>query len=162
MKTIYLIRHAKSSWKNSDQTDFERPLNSRGKKDRITMGKRLKKENCSPQIFLSSAAKRTIETSLVIAKEIDFEQNNIIFKQELYHASSQEIFRIINEQDNSFETLLLVGHNPGISDLSYYLSNIPHSFPTCGVAKITFETNNWQEVFGETGTLVFFDYPKNA
>ena len=161
MKTIYLIRHAKSSWKNIEISDFERPLNKRGKEDRKIMGQRLVSRNCNPQIFLSSSAKRTRETSIEISKAIGFKSSKIRFLDILYHAVHPVMLSEINKQNNKSDTLILVGHNPGISNLGYYLTGIPTSFPTCGIAKITFETNNWEEISSETGFLEFFDYPKS-
>ena len=160
MKTIYLIRHAKSSWKNTENSDFERPLNKRGKADRKIIGKRLAIENCIPCLFVSSSAKRTKETSIEIAKAIGYNITQIKYMDSLYHASSNVMLSAINNQDNKFENLIMVGHNPGISNLNFQLTGQFISFSTSGISKITFETENWEEIFNDTGYLEFFENPK--
>ena len=161
MKHLFLVRHAKSSWGNSGLSDFERPLNERGNKDKVTMGKRMKEKSIELDSLISSSAKRTKQTSLALSKEIGFPTQDIQFLKEIYHASPSVMLTFINNLDNEYNNLMLVGHNPGISMLCDYLCNHSVDFPTLGIAKISFDINDWQEVFGETGTLEWFDYPKN-
>ena len=161
MKQLFLVRHAKSSWGNPKLSDFDRPLNERGNKDKVVMGERLKNRLVKVDLIISSTAKRTTQTSIALAKGIEYPTNKIEFMDEIYHASPSAMLSVINRTNNEIEDLVLVGHNPGISMLCDYLCNYSVDFPTLGVAKISFETNDWQEVFGETGTLEWFDYPKN-
>lgn len=162
MKYLYLVRHAKSDWKNIGLSDFERPLNERGNTDKKTMGKRLKEKSIKLDSFISSSAKRTTQTSIALAKEIDYSTKEIKFFEELYHASPSVMLSIINKTDIENNNLLLVGHNPGISMLCDYLCNYSVDFPTLGIAKISFETEDWMEVSTQTGTLEWFDFPKKT
>lgn len=160
MKNLFLVRHAKSDWKNIGLTDFERPLNERGNRDKKAMGERLKKKSVLFESFISSSAKRTTQTSLALAKSINFPTNKIEFFEELYHASPSVMLSFINKTDNKTSNLMMVGHNPGVSLLCDYLCNYSIDFPTLGMAKISFETENWMEVSAQTGTLEWFDFPK--
>lgn len=161
MKNLILVRHAKSSWNNAQLSDFDRPLNDRGNEDKRTMGTRLKARNEGVELILSSSSKRTTQTSIALAKAINYPTEAIQFQEEIYHASVATMMQHINAVSNTIDTLMLVGHNPGISLLCDYLCGSYLDFPTLGMAKITFETNNWEEVFGDTGSLIWMDYPKN-
>ena len=160
MKHLYLVRHAKSSWSNQGQPDFERPLNDRGRRDVITMGERLKNK-IKIDVFISSSAARTNQTSLSLANSFGFDLNRVQFYDELYHASPRKMLNVINDVDDKYESLIVVGHNPGISMLCDDLCNYSVDFPTLAIAKITFETDKWAEIFNETGALDYFDFPKN-
>lgn len=162
MKQLYLVRHAKSDWADPRLSDFERPLNERGNKDKTTMGKRLKNKLVEIDCFISSSAKRTTQTSIALAKEINFPTSGIQFEKELYHASPVTQLSFINAVDNEHDQLMLVGHNPGISLLCDYLCNYSIDFPTLGIAKITFETDSWEEISTQTGILEWFDFPKKT
>lgn len=160
MKHLFLVRHAKSDWGNPGLTDFERPLNERGNRDKKTMGKRLRNKSIEISSFISSSAKRTNQTSMALAKEIEFNTQDIQFFEELYHSSPSVMLSFINKTKNEHNNLMLVGHNPGISMLCDYLCNYSVDFPTLGIAKITFQTEDWMEVSTQTGTLEWFDFPK--
>lgn len=161
MKKLYLVRHAKSSWADAKLTDFERPLNERGNRDKIEMGKRLFERELTIDYILSSSAKRTQQTSVALAKEVQFPIQNIIFEERLYHASVQEMLALINEMNKEINNLMIVGHNPGISMLCDYLCDYHSDFPTLGIACIHFEVESWQEVSRNLGSLAWYDYPKN-
>tara|TARA_B110000977_G_scaffold54218_1_gene73814 strand:- start:18 stop:524 length:507 start_codon:yes stop_codon:yes gene_type:complete len=160
MKYLFLVRHAKSDWANLGLSDFERPLNERGNKDKTIMGKRLKEKSIELDSFISSSAKRTTQTSMALAKEMSFPTQEIKFFKEIYHASPSEMLSFINKTENKNNNLMLVGHNPGISMLCDYLCNYSVDFPTLGIAKISFETEDWMEISAQTGTLEWFDFPK--
>ncbi|MEN8929114.1 MAG: histidine phosphatase family protein [Flavobacteriales bacterium] len=161
MKHLYLVRHAKSDWANPGLPDFERPLNERGNRDKKLMGKRLAEKSVLPNAFISSSSKRTTQTSVALAKKIGFPTREIQFYEEIYHASPFVMLSFINKTENKNNSLMLVGHNPGISMLCDYLCNYAIDFPTLGMAKISFEVDDWMEVSAQTGTLDWFDYPKN-
>jgi phosphohistidine phosphatase len=160
MKYLFLVRHAKSDWANIGLSDFERPLNERGNRDKGIMGKRLKEKSIELDSFISSSAKRTTQTSMALAKEMNFPTREIKFSKEIYHASLSVMLSFINKTENKNNTIMLVGHNPGISMLCDYLCNYSVDFPTLGIAKICFETEDWREVSAQTGTLEWFDFPK--
>ena len=162
MKTLYLIRHAKSSWKHPGLTDFERPLNSRGKKDAPFMGKVLKKRNIKPDVIISSPAKRAIKTAKLISKEIEFPKSNIVIEKSIYEGSVFQIFNVIRSIDNSNNIVFLIGHNPDFTSLANYLSNYPiNNLPTCGIFCVEFNTASWKEVTEGIGVFKFYDFPKN-
>ena len=161
MKTLYLIRHAKSSWNDAGLTDFERPLNERGKRDVISIGERLKLKKALPSIIISSTAKRTRITSKKLAKKVGFNSSEIEFKQELYLANTPILLNILNNISDEHSIVFVVGHNPGISNFCDYLTNQFYDFPTCGIAKITFNIDSWAEVSNGLGDIEWFDYPKN-
>jgi phosphohistidine phosphatase len=160
MKTIYLIRHAKSSWKNPNLPDFERPLNKRGKKDALFIGGLLKRKNIYPDLILSSPAVRTKDTAIEIADSIGFTQNKIIFKNELYEATVRTLISIIKEIDERYNSVMLFAHNPGLTNLNNYISNkFIENIPTCGLVALGSEIE-WSKTDNETFKFLYFEYPK--
>lgn len=161
MKVIHLIRHAKSSWNNPDLDDFSRTLNERGKNDAPFMANKLKELGCHPDYFISSPAKRTTETSKIIATALNFHFEKIIFDKRIYESSLKQVLQIVNEVPNNFNNIVFVGHNPTLTQLSNYFTNdfIDH-IPTCGIVKIELEINNWQHIIQGIGNKNFFIYPK--
>ena len=123
MKTIHLIRHAKSSWKNPSISDFYRNLNERGLRDAPFMAKELKKLAYQPDYILCSPAKRTTKTAEFFAEKLNFNQNNIYFEQRIYAASLKTLLEILNEVPSQYNNIALIGHNPAITQLSNYLTN---------------------------------------
>lgn len=164
MKTLYLNRHAKSSWADAGLSDFDRPLNKRGKTDAPLMGKYLaEKRRISPEIIISSPAKRAIKTAEIIAKEIGYPAKKIVRNEKIYEAGPSSILEMIQKIDNSYNSAMLFGHNPGFTSLASYLLNVNiGNIPTCGICRIDFDTDSWRKVEIESGTLVFFDYPKKV
>lgn len=160
MKTLYLVRHAKSSWSQTELPDFDRPLNDRGNRDKKTMGNRLAEQKVEIDLVLSSSAKRTIQTTHGLAKELDINSDIITFLDELYHSNIPTLLETICSAPNCVNKLMVVAHNPGVSNLCDYLCDFAVNFPTLGVAKINFETDSWEEVSAGTGMLDWYDYPK--
>jgi phosphohistidine phosphatase len=161
MKTLYLVRHAKSSWSDSSLRDFDRPLNERGKHDAPFMGKLLNEKKCKPDLFLASPAKRAYSTAKKIAKEMGVDKSAIVTNAQLYHADESLLLYVVQSQINAIQSLMLFGHNPGLTEFAALLSH--HEFeniPTCGVVCIDFLADSWREVKFNTGTLRFFEYPK--
>jgi phosphohistidine phosphatase len=161
MKTIHLIRHAKSSWDNPDLDDFSRTLNERGKKEACFMEKKLKESGCNPDYFISSPAKRTKETSEIIASALNYNVEKIIFDERIYHSSLPQILQVLNDVPNGFNNMILIGHNPTLTQLSNYLTdNFIDNIPTCGMVKIELDIDNWQHIIQGIGNKIFFIYPK--
>ena len=165
MKTLYLIRHAKSSWDDLDLTDIERPLNERGKKDVPRMGNRLKEKNVFPDLMLSSPARRALETCKVIAKTLGFAEEKIKTDKRLYHADEDQLLKIIREiedLDDKEEVVMIFGHNPGLTVFANLLLNEHiENIPTCGVVGSTVRAKSWKETTIGSGKMKFFDFPKN-
>lgn len=163
MKTLYLVRHAKSSWDFPNLTDFDRPLSARGERDAPKMGQRLADKAIIPDLMVSSPANRAFTTSQVIAKKIGYNLNKIQTMQSVYHASEGTLLKIVQNTYEDVKCLMLFGHNPGFTDFANSLSNEDiYNIPTCGIVAIKFETNAWSEVNFGSGQLEFFDYPKKG
>ena len=156
MKKLFLIRHAKSDWTNPELKDIERYLNERGYSNANMMGAKF---NYVPDLIISSPAIRAISTALIFARNINYNSNNVVIKQELYESSVQDYLAVINSIDNSYSTVLLFAHNPTISDVAQELTQaLPIDMPTCAIAGISFDTDDWKKA--KTGKLFLFDYPK--
>ena len=165
MKILYIIRHAKSSWDNLDLSDFDRPLNDRGKKDAPRMGKRLKERRVTPDIMLSSPATRAFVTCQEIAKVLGFSENKIKTDKRLYHANEDQILKVIQELKDSprdsEEIVMIFGHNPGLTAFANALLNEElENIPTCGVVAATLNITEWKSTRFGCGEMEFFDYPK--
>ncbi len=159
MKTIFFVRHAKSSWDDLRLPDHDRPLNNRGKSDAIAMGEYLVEKASKIDIVISSSARRAKST----AKRIDdlVNSENFIVEPKLYHASAREIFGVIANIHPEVESALIVAHNPGMTDMINMFSEEDIiNVPTAGVFKVDFDINDWQEADTYNGKLDFFIYPK--
>jgi len=163
MKVLTLVRHAKSSWKDRELADFDRPLNARGKSDAPLMGRRLAARGRRPDLVLSSPAKRALATLKKIAREVGFSERDIVTDSRAYAADACELLFLVREIDDVHHDVLLCGHNPGLTDFSNLITNrIIDNIPTCGVVSIRFPVDSWREVMPGTGELLYFDYPKRA
>lgn len=161
MKKIYLIRHAKSSWKEEGLDDFSRPLNGRGKKDVAFMGKRLKKYAVLPNVIYSSPAKRALKTAKEFARAIDYDKKNIVIEESLYESSYQNYLNIIHATKDKHNSIFIIGHNPTITEVGEHLSGaILTNIPTCAIVCIAFEVDSFKDICEESGHILFFDYPK--
>ena len=159
MKTLYLVRHAKSSWKDMSLRDFDRPLNGRGKKNAPFMGKQWKARNERIDHFVSSPANRAITTARTIAKELGID--GITEDARIYHASQSTLLEIVNGLDNSMNSIALFGHNPGFTNFAEYLSGEDfYNIPTTGMVRIDFDVEEWALVSRGIGNLIWYDYPK--
>ena len=140
-------------------SDFDRPLNKRGKFDAPLMGEILTLKSIVPDIIISSPAKRAKTTAKLIAKKIGYEKE-IEFNENIYEASSMTLFYIIKSIDDKFNSAFLIGHNPSLSFIADELVNFYQNLPTCGVLEIEFETEKWSEISKQNATLISFEYPK--
>jgi phosphohistidine phosphatase len=162
MKTLYLVRHAKSSWADTALSDFDRPLNGRGKKDAPLMGEVLQQQHILPQLLLSSPAKRAFSTAKKIAKAIGYSKKNIQTEKSIYHADEDTLLHVVQAQDNSYDSIMLFGHNPGLTQFAVMLSQKEiENIPTCGVVCLEFSVESWKEINEKNSLFKFFDYPKN-
>lgn len=159
MKTLYLIRHAKSSW-SFDLGDHDRPLGKRGRKDVIKMGKHLASQHPTPEIFISSTASRAFYTALHICDQLGVDEGNIRLDKNLYHAGSGEILEIVKKSPNC-DRLAIFGHNPGFTSAANAFANLNFdNVPTCGIVGINFNVKYWKDVHFGAGMLAFFYFPK--
>ncbi len=161
MKTLYIVRHAKSSWKNPSLSDWERPLNNRGSRDAPFMGKRLAEHGINPEIMISSPAARALMTARVVAEQIGYAPSAIHTEKRLYAAGLGDALQVIKQLKDGLETVMIFGHNPAFTDLVDYITGDSiGNLPTCGICAVTFDLSSWQSVAPGTGTILFFDYPK--
>lgn len=162
MKQLLLIRHAKSDWGESGLSDFERPLNKRGKANAPVMAERLASTGLVPLQMVSSPAVRAISTAKIFAETWGFSKKQIKEEQAIYEASVSTLIKVINRLDNSSNFTALFGHNPGLTLLAIELCDCDvYNIPTCGVILIEFPFYDWQMVSAGTGALKLFDSPKN-
>ncbi|MEQ9468495.1 MAG: histidine phosphatase family protein [Ekhidna sp.] len=159
MKTLYLIRHGKSSWA-FDLNDHDRPLGKRGRKDVVKMGQHLLENQSKPEVFISSTASRAFYTALHICDQLDIDEGNIRLHSGLYHAGASEILEIVKNAPNC-DRLAVFGHNPGFTSAANALANLNFdNVPTCGVVGINFNVKYWKDVTFGKGMLAFFYFPK--
>lgn len=160
MKTLLVMRHAKSSWADGNLGDHERPLNGRGKDDAPRMGKLLRGEGLVPDVVISSTAKRARQTAVLTAEAADYE-GEIVTTDELYLAEGETYTAVLRELADPHDCVLIVGHNPGISD---FLSEVGGRFvqmTTANVGQVRLDIATWGELEdGVTGELVNFWQPK--
>lgn len=162
MKRLIMIRHAKSDWSNLQQKDFDRELNSRGLRDAPMMGNRLAKRELGINLIISSTAKRTEQTSKLIANELSFPQEKIVWNDRLYHAQPATIEDVLLEIDDTYNCVVVICHNNGITDFVNQLAgNIIDNLPTCGIVGFDIETETWRNFSMAKKKLLFYDYPKN-
>ncbi|MBI3135294.1 MAG: histidine phosphatase family protein [Bacteroidetes bacterium] len=161
-KTLYLVRHAKSSDSDPSLQDFDRPLSDRGFGDAPAMGKRLKKLNVTVDVIVASPSKRTTQTIELICREIDYNFDKIQWDSTIYRCTAETLLRAINNLDNTISSAMFVGHNPAITQTANFLQQDTtfEEVPTCGVVAIRFETADWKTIGSKNATLIFFERPK--
>lgn len=161
MKTLLLVRHAKSDWENPALEDFDRPLNERGKRDAPAMARRLLDKNINIDAIISSPAKRAAKTAKAFAESYDLKKSRLQFKEELYMAGSAAFTAVIESADDKFESIAVFSHNPGITGFANELTNARiDNIPTCGVFAIKINTDTWKNFRNAPKEFWFFDYPK--
>ena len=161
MKQLLVIRHAKSSWDNPDLQDNERPLNKRGLEDAPLMANVLRTHNFNLDKIFSSSALRAKMTTEIFAKELNIPESMIEYTDELYNASRREILNFIKRLDDKYQSIAIVGHNPGLTDLVHFLLyDFDYELPTCAVVGIDLDLEKWSDIKSGTGSLKFFEYPK--
>lgn len=161
MKTLYLMRHAKPSWKDETINDIDRPLNKRGESDAPFMSQVILQKRVLPDEIISSPATRALATLWYMCPVINFPYQNVKVNPSLYAASPGDMLIIIKEINENSQSVLLMGHNPGLTDFSNYLSGNPiDNIPTCGIVELHFPRKSWMEIELGSCTLGFFEYPK--
>ncbi|UCG86696.1 MAG: histidine phosphatase family protein [Gemmatimonadota bacterium] len=163
MKTLTLVRHAKSSWKDPALADHDRPLNKRGKRDAPRMGKRLAQASICPDLIITSTAVRARTTAETIASEIGYPTAHILMDEGLYLAGASGVLELIRGLGDANNHVMLFGHNPDITNLVNLLTDDHiENVPTCGIVHIRFHTTTWAKVGTVPAELISFDYPKRV
>lgn len=162
MKTLLLMRHGKSSWRDVNVPDHDRPLKRKGKSDAPLMGRFLGGQDLVPQLIVASTAKRARKTAKLVAKACDYE-GQIVLEHELYHAGPMGYIRVLRGLDESVGRVLIVGHNPGLEVLLEVLTGDSEWLPTAALARIELPVESWSEVKEYIGgTLVALWTPKTV
>jgi len=160
VKTLLVLRHAKSSWDDPSLDDHERPLNARGERDAPRMGRLLRKQRLSVELIISSDALRARLTAQAVADAIGY-RGQILLDARLYHASVTDILAVLRSAVEHVTTALIVGHNPGLEDLVARLTGEPEGLPTAALAQIALPIDRWRDLTTSTrGRLVGLWRPK--
>ena len=161
MKTLYLLRHAKSSWDDPELKDLERPLADRGIRDIPKMASRFQKRGDTVDCVVTSPALRALTTAKMIAGKIGFPPDEIASNPELYFAGASMLLKAVRLLDANCQSAMLVGHNPAITAFADEICDGRIDYiPTCGLLKLKFPVQQWEEIQEALGQLVYFDYPK--
>lgn len=162
MKTLLIIRHAKSSWDSTNTPDIDRPLNDRGKKDAPSMAKRLINAGIHIDRLVSSPARRARHTAELFARELKAKDTDIVILTELYHAQPNTFQQVVTQLDDDDNTVALFSHNPGITAFANTLTSVRiDNMPTCSIFAIKSGAATWSEFFNGDREFLFFDYPKS-
>jgi phosphohistidine phosphatase len=161
-KTLYLLRHAKSSWAEVGMNDFDRPLKTSGVYDARGLAKIYKEELSQLDIIVSSPANRAMHTAILFCDTVGLPMDTIRLNESIYEAHESVIHRIINQLPNEHSCAMIVGHNPTFTYIANeFLPSPIDNLPTCGIVKIVFDIKSWDQVSRSTVVSAVFDYPKN-
>lgn len=159
MKKIILVRHSKSSWKDFSLADFQRPLNKRGRFDGPIMANYLVNKTKAIDYLHSSSSVRTFETSKFFISRIKFKE--IKYDDDLYHCPADSIVDILKNYIEDYDSVMIVSHNPGLTDLINNITNISlDNLPTSGIAEIHFNCDCWSKISVENSSLIDLKFPK--
>ena len=159
MRTLYLLRHAKSSWKDLTLPDFDRPLKDRGRKAAKRIGKRLASEKLNDPLVICSPAVRTRQTAEIVLKHAKV-RTDVRYEERIYEASLRDLVNVVSEIPDDKQVVILIGHNPGFEELLAYLTGEGRRMPTCALGKITFNVESWKDIKEDQGTLDWFVTPR--
>jgi phosphohistidine phosphatase len=162
VKTLFLVRHAKSSRDDPTLLDKERPLNDRGLRDAPKMGERLARQDAKPDLIVSSPAVRALTTAELIAGKLGYGGNAIVVDERLYAATPNALLSFVRELGDEPKRVMLVGHNPEMAELANRLSSTIADMPTCAVAQFTFDVKSWADVGKAEPAKVAFYTPKRS
>ena len=163
MKTLTLLRHAKSSWNEIGLADHERPLNNRGERDAPEMARRIQAAGIRPSLIVSSPAVRAWMTAKLVAQEISYPLEFLQRDSNLYLASLNTLIDVVAGLETGFNNVLLVAHNPGLTAFANFLSpGLTDNLPTCGMVSVTFDSDDWNLRGDAAVSLEMYDYPKSV
>jgi phosphohistidine phosphatase len=146
MKTLLLMRHAKSSWKESNIPDHDRPLNRRGKHDAPLMGRLLRDQKMNLDLIISSTALRAETTANLIAKAVRY-KGKIILDKSIYNAEPTDLLTLLGNSSDEYNNILLVGHNPTVEETVQMITNSPEiTMATCAIAHLTLSIDTWTDL----------------
>ncbi len=159
MKTLYIVRHAKSSWQYSSIKDIDRPLKERGINDSYLVSSVLQKKIETPSVFVSSCANRALHTAMIFSYAFNYPLSNLKISKSLYSFSDGYLIKTVKALDNGFDSAIIFSHDHGISDfVNKFGDKIIDHVPTCGVVAIEFKTSHWKNI--KNGKTLFTEFPK--
>lgn len=162
MKTLYLMRHAKSSWSFDDLNDHDRPLNERGRDDAPQMGQALAERNITLDLLVSSSAVRALSTAALVAKELNYPNEKITVQERIYRADVADLLDIVQRLPDTADSVLLIGHNNTITDFANLLSPSQlNEMPTAAVVCLKFNCASWEQIDRANAEFYFYDSPRN-
>lgn len=160
MKTLYIVRHAKSSWAYKGIEDIDRPLKKRGIKDAHLMSKFLSKKIEKPDVFVTSSANRALHTAIIFCEKFSFPHANLQIKRQLYSFSDGYLVKTVNALDDGFSSAIIFSHDHGINTFVNEFGNKPIAHvPTCGVIALKFQEKHWKNI--KKGKTILIESPKN-
>ncbi|ULQ51892.1 SixA phosphatase family protein [Flavihumibacter fluvii] len=163
MKTLYVVRHAKSSWGDLTTPDFDRPLSDRGQRNAPEMAQRLLSRGFRIDAFVTSTARRAMQTSLYFIKAYGRSPEELILREDLYHAPAEVYFSVVAQQDDKYSSIAIFGHNPGISAFVNELTTTRiDDMPTCAIFAVQADVRHWAEFPAAKKQFLFFDTPKQG
>ncbi|WP_111709480.1 SixA phosphatase family protein [Lutibacter citreus] len=160
MKTLYIVRHAKSSWTYKGIKDIDRPLKKRGINDAYLISNVLNKKIATPDVFISSCANRALHTGMIFSYTFNYPLANLRISKSLYNFSDGYLIKTVKALDDSFDSAIIFSHDHGINTFvnKFGSKEIDH-VPTCGVVGIKFDTNHWKNI--KSGNTFLTEFPKN-
>lgn len=159
MRTLYLLRHAKSSWNDASLRDFDRPLKERGREAAKQIGKHLASEKLNLPLVISSPALRTRETAYFVVESLGLSVEGS-YDDRIYEASLRDLLQVVSEISDDNHVVILIGHNPGLEELLAFLTGEGRRMPTCALARVKLEVASWKDVKAGEGSLEGFITPK--
>ena len=160
MKTLYIVRHAKSSWDYKGIEDIDRPLKKRGIKDAHLMSKFLSKKIDKPDVFITSSANRALHTAVIFCENFSYPHANLQIKRQLYSFSDGYLVKTVNALDDGFNSAIIFSHDHGINTFVNEFGNKPLAHvPTCGVIALQFQEKHWKNI--RRGKTILVEFPKN-
>lgn len=161
MKTLYLVRHGKSSWRHKELRDIERPLKKRGVNDAHVMASHLRQKGVKPDLIISSPARRAHQTATIFAEEMEYDTDNIEVNRSVYSSLYEELLAVILGLNDEYNTIMMFGHDPTLANIASHLTHhVFEKISTSGVVCITFHVDKWENITERSGHLEFSIYPK--
>lgn len=163
MKELIFVRHAKSDWYNENLRDIDRFLSERGYSDAYALSQWFAKNKNRPDLVLSSTATRALSTALIFCRQMKFDLKRFKLDAEIYESTASNLVTIVQQQDETYNSLMLFGHNPGFTEACNRLSEnlLLDNIPTCGIVSLTFDVQLWCEIVYKTGKLNYYQFPKD-
>jgi phosphohistidine phosphatase len=161
MKQLYIVRHAKSDWGNEFLQDIDRPLSQRGYEDAYRMAEHFKKTQKIPELIVSSPASRAINTAFIFARKFGINEKEVVIEKRIFEANESKLSELISELPDSKNTVMLFGHNPGLTNFINSVSDKEiDNLPTCGIVLLSYELKSWKKIYEQTAHFNSFYFPK--